>query len=197
MPYQHNLQPDFDNEPDSKKLPSNSLSHEIEELQNGIKVDFDQKLSELSDLLQRFKALVLSTDKKASPEAANEPNAYSSNPDCAPTPQTVFQTQVQHAEGAKKNSNVEIPFEKTPGAEDKEDTLEACKPVPTLYTAETARFENGLYKLNSQLYRFRLELDQEMEFREEPLHAHFSQQSELSQILQQMNERSIEKFPGQ
>ena len=61
--------------------------------------------------------------------------------------------------------------------------------------AETARFEHGLYKLNSQLYRFRLELDQEMEFREEPLHLHFRQQSELAIILQQLNERSSVKNP--
>jgi len=57
------------------------------------------------------------------------------------------------------------------------------------FATEPARFESGLYQLNSQLYRFKLELDQELEFREEPLHIHFQHQSELAKVLQQITEK--------
>ncbi len=57
------------------------------------------------------------------------------------------------------------------------------------FSTEPARFESGLYQLNSQLYRFKLELDQELEFREEPLHIHFQHQSELAMVLQQITEK--------
>lgn len=62
------------------------------------------------------------------------------------------------------------------------------KPV-SRFSTEPARFETGLYHLNSQLYRFKLELDQELEFREEPLHVHFRHQSELAQVLRQITEK--------
>jgi hypothetical protein len=57
------------------------------------------------------------------------------------------------------------------------------------FSTEPARFETGLYQLNSQLYRFKLELDQELEYREEPLHIHFRHQSELAKVLKQITEK--------
>ena len=69
-----------------------------------------------------------------------------------------------------------------------ENSNKPVKPV-SRFSTEPARFETGLYQLNSQLYRFKLELDQELEFREEPLHIHFQHQSELAKVLQQITEK--------
>jgi len=57
-------------------------------------------------------------------------------------------------------------------ANDDADQEQARINPSSLRAPESARFESGLYKLNCQLYRFRLELDQEMEFREELLHSY-------------------------
>ena len=57
---------------------------------------------------------------------------------------------------------------------------------PESFARRRARFETGLYQLNSQLMRFKLELDQEMEFRQQPLHVHFRSQSELAKVLQRI-----------
>lgn len=182
MPNTDRLQPDFNQEPDSNhQQKSNALSREIDNLQTGIRIDFDQKLAELTDLLQRFKAMVVSPNRSA----ANGPSD-------APLAQVIpFVKSLPTAESTPSESEIK-PVVPIPANSTSTDTL---APTTSAYSAETARFENGLYRLNSQLYRFRLELDQEMEFREEPLHIHFSQESELSILLQQINNRSIEKNP--
>ena len=170
------LQPDFNQKPDDDGKKSQSLSNDIDSLQSGIRIDFDQKLGELAVLLARFKALVVSTDDVHNKSAANDDTA-----------------EAKESEEAT-HATTETTETLSDNTEELTDVADFTPSSPISY-AETARFEHGLYKLNSQLYRFRLELDQEMEFREEPLHVHFRQQSELAIILQQLNERSSEKNP--
>ena len=177
MPNSERLQPDFNQQPDDDGKKSQSLSNDIDSLQNGIRVDFDQKLSELAVLLARFKALVISPAELTNKGAANDDAAEITVPD---------ETQTDNVDVS------EIPVETNEELTD----VEAFTASKSVDYAETARFETGLYRLNSQLYRFRLELDQEMEFREEPLHVHFRQQSELAIILQQINEKSGEENPN-
>ena len=179
MPNTDRHQPDFNQEPDDDAKKSSSISNDIDSLQSGIKIDFDQKLGELAGLLARFKALVVSPNGATNNKAANDDSS-----EVAP------QKSTSTYEGTDNTETV--TGAKTITSEDITDVA-AFKPAAPTYFAETARFENGLYKLNSQLYRFRLELDQEMEFREEPLHTHFSQESELSAILQEISDRSSEK----
>ena len=91
-----------------------------------------------------------------------------------------------------KNDPQDQPNTDSPAQQKIEPTTEnSNKPVKPVsrFTTEPARFESGLYQLNSQLYRFKLELDQELEFREEPLHIHFQHQSELAKVLQQITEK--------
>ncbi len=191
MPNTDRLQPDFHHEPDSNhQQKTNSLSREIDNLQTGIRVDFDQKLSELTDLLQRFKAMVVSSNRNAANGPSSEPPRAQVIPFARSLP-TAGSTLPQSEDPIKP---VGAHLDSADTVDNKE-TAPAKTPAPSLYSAETARFENGLYKLNSQLYRFRLELDQEMEFREEPLHIHFRQESELSILLQKISNRSIEKNP--
>lgn len=177
MPNSERLQPDYNQQPDDDGKKSQSLSNDIDSLQNGIRVDFDQKLGELAVLLARFKALVISPAELTNKDAAND---------------DVTGIKVSDEIQTDSADATEIPADTNEELTDVAD-FTASKSVDY---AETARFETGLYRLNSQLYRFRLELDQEMEFREEPLHVHFRQQSELAIILQQINEKSSEENPN-
>jgi len=176
MPNTDRLQPDFNQEPDDDGKKSSSLSKDIDSLQSGIRIDFDQKLGELADLLARFKALIVSP---------NLINKAAANDDSS---------EEQLQSGTTKLVSVDDTETPSVSSEDITDVAGFTPRTPASF-AETARFENGLYKLNSQLYRFRLELDQEMEFREEPLHTHFRRESDLSIILQQISDRSSEKHP--
>lgn len=223
MAHSEKQQPDFSNNPDShNRLKSQALSRDIEELNKGLRIDFDQKLGELSDLLARFKALISAPSTKAANDAANNEDDKDSStknrtleirsanvtplfsqlpavvakpespvdlnsPACFdPEPENVEKDNVEKASQDYGNESV-----------DDTQAAEALFPAPASapHSGEPARFETGLYKLNCQLYRFRLELDQELEFREEPLHIHFRQESELSQLLQKLNEESSEKHP--
>ena len=65
MPHTDNNQPEFNREPDSNhRQPSQLLSRDIENVQAGLRIDFDQKLGELANLLARFKALVSAPEGK-------------------------------------------------------------------------------------------------------------------------------------
>lgn len=203
MAHNEQQQPDFQEDPDQQK--PYSLARDIEDLNKGMRIDFDQKLSELADLLSRFKALVAPSQVVAPFDNAANDDATSK--DYSKTDQHVADNAIPAItpgknaldEDAAKVSNVAPLFNKmsTTSAEESSQQAEPSTPsAPSPYAPEPARFETGLYKLNSQLYRFRLELDQELEFREEPLHVHFRQESELSRILQKINEKSSEKHPG-
>ena len=196
MPHTDNNQPEFNREPDSNhRQPSQLLSRDIENVQASLRIDFDQKLGELANLLARFKALVSAPEGKP----ANDDNAQ---PDEVITTAAITPVVPQLAEDQPSAENVSTTDLKitsvssdTSSAND-EPAAETPQIKPaSLFSPEPARFETGLYKLNCQLYRFRLELDQEMEFREEPLHIHFHQESELSKILQKISDKSSEKNP--
>jgi len=153
MPNTDPLPSNFDRDKDNSR--QSLLSQDIDQLQTGLKIDFDQKLGELTNLLAKFKSLVTASNSPVPTQiAANEPAVEDS-----------------------VDVETSVPL-----------TCELADDAAT-----GARFEHGLYQLNSQLYRFRLELDQEMEFREEPLHVHFREPSELSDVLQQLSDNSKEK----
>ncbi len=195
MAHSERQQNDFNQDP-SKDQKSQLLSSEIDSLQTGIRIDFDQKLGELADLLARFKKMVVApgTDTTAANDASinadGEQNDSINADDCQIDPETTNESQIAN-QAPDLSHNTTDAGGAQPTESDSTDTIEETK-KPS-YFAETARFENGLYKLNCQLYRFRLELDQEMEFREEPLHVHFRQPSDLSAVLQKLSDRSSEK----
>jgi len=157
MPNTDPLPSNFDRDEDNSR--QSVLSKDLDQLQTGLKVDFDQKLGELTNLLAKFKSLVTASDNQITTELAANDTVVEDN----------------------TNAEVIAPVATTQAT------------VNTTPETSSARFEQGLYKLNSQLYRFRLELDQEMEFREEPLHVHFSESSELSEVLQQISDSSKEE----
>ncbi len=186
----------------TNRQKSHALCRDAAQLNNSLKVDFDQKLGELAKLLARFKAIVIAPSANGTLKTGADD--ISSAADNDTTAQgTVAVQAIDQAINSAADSDSPTSLSVTanevtkatdePAAEKPETT-----PVETtsLYAAEPARFETGLYKLNCQLYRFKLELDQEMEFREEPLHLHFRQQSDLSQVLQKISDESSEKHPG-
>ena len=196
-----------DSRPDTVNNSNGSrrLSQEITNLQREIRVDFDQKLKELSGLMHKFKSL-LANDRQLSgnlSHAANDANLdeekdsnvvdlfSDKDNDAASIPiltDRVTDTACEPNTVPEANENlVDINC----GNEQDKDTDTQPQEIPvSRFATEPARFESGLYQLNCQLYRFKLELDQEMEFREEPLHIHFQNQSELSGVLRQITEKS-------
>lgn len=202
MPHTDNNQPEFNRKPDStNRQKSQLLSRDIESLQAGMRVDFDQKLGELANLLARFKAMVAAPDSNAANDDA-KPDEIITSVAANVTANTEVSDLVN--EHIEEDSSATVPTNVLKSATESSEASAANdapvqQPTSTkpfsLYTAEPARFESGLYKLNCQLYRFRLELDQEMEFREEPLHIHFHQESELSKILQKISDKSSEINP--
>ncbi len=207
MAHSNKQQPDFSHNPDPQnRQKTEALSRDIEDLDNGLKTDFDQKLGEIADLLARFKALIVAPAKAA----ANEDN--NTKPNCV-TPANPAEDTKELATVTPLFSNATVNNEldnstapetaKDLPTTDSNNTNEltdyapiAAKTTQSPYAPEPARFETGLYKLNSQLYRFRLELDQEMEFREEPLHLHFRQESELSIVFQKLSDTTSENNSG-
>ena len=204
MPNTERLQPDFEEQPKPDNNGSEqsdneharlslSLCKDISSLQSGLRTDFDQKISDLTDLLARFKALV----------GAGKDTAANDSSIADPTPINSTTEKPGHTGDSSDQQSITIGTLESGISSTPEDSVplltKVVKDEPAHDTSgsfgETARFENGLYKLNCQLYRFRLELDQEMEFREEPLHLHFRQQSELSMMLQKISIRSGEKNP--
>jgi len=194
MPHTDNNQPEFNRKPDStNRRKSQLLSRDIESLQAGMRVDFDQKLGELSNLLARFKAMVAAPDGNAANDDAKPDEIITSVAANTEVPDLVNERiEEDSSPNVLKSATESSEASAANDAHVQQPT--STKPF-SLYTAEPARFESGLYKLNCQLYRFRLELDQEMEFREEPLHIHFHQESELSKILQKISDKSSEINP--
>ena len=190
MPHTDKNQPEFNREPASKhRQKSQLLSRDLESLQAGIRTDFDQKLGELANLLARFKAMVVAPGGNAANDDAKPENIV------APA---AFKPEIPHlAEDDTSATVLKIASVNADAgsANDEADQEQARINPASLRAPESARFESGLYKLNCQLYRFRLELDQEMEFREELLHIHFHQESELSKTLQKISDKSSEKNP--
>ena len=161
-------QPEFSRNEHQEK--SRRITRELTYLQREIRVDFDQRISDLSNILHKFKALMV-TDIRALHSANDEPKA-----DVIP----LLTKKVDDSTITTSDllESVTTP-EKTP-----------VKTDPMAAYRETARFEAGLYQLNCQLYRFRLELDQELEFRVEPLHLHFRNDSELASVLKQITDKT-------
>ena len=201
MAHSDKQQPDFSNLPDPhSRLKSQALSRDIEDLNNGLRIDFDQKLSELAELLGRFKALVVAP----SSDAANDDSKADTS--VTPAQNLSDETKASDTSTPLPGCALENPAEESLESHPTDDSSntettpvtapESAPVVQSQYAPEPARFETGLYKLNCQLYRFRLELDQELEFREEPLHIHFQQESDLSKLFQKLSDKSIEKHPG-
>ncbi len=167
-------QPDFRKNDGQEK--SRRLTRELSTLQHEIRVDFDQRISDLTSLMGKFRALMASDIR-----SLNALNNQKKNNDVdIPT----LTDKVDDAALAKNNvinTDANANKKQTPTAKPSAAQMAVMR--------ETARFEAGLYQLNCQLYRFRLELDQEMEYRQEPLHVHFSQQSELSTVLQEITQK--------
>lgn len=145
-------QPEFNPKEHNEK--SRRIARDLTSLQREIRDDFDQRISNLANILQKFKTLMV-TDIRSLSSANDEGQ---------------LPTLTQRVS--------DIPS----GPQDSPDLLAGY--------SETARFEAGLYQLNCQLYRFRLELDQELEYREEPLHEHFRDESELADVLKRLTEKN-------
>lgn len=161
-------QPEFSrNEHDEK---SRRITRDLTSLQREIRVDFDQRINDLANILQRFKALMVTDIKHL--HSANDS-------DQVPT----LTQKIDDSSIAGEDLSTAQPS--SPATSVKTDPLAGYR--------ETARFEAGLYQLNCQLYRFRLELDQELEFREEPLHQYFRGESELADVLKRITEKTSQE----
>jgi hypothetical protein len=164
--------PSFGAQPDYSRNEHNEktrrITKDLTSLQREIRDDFDQRISDLATILQKFKTLMI-TDIK-SLNSINDSDEF-----------PVLTNKIDDSTLA--DSDLLTSAEDTPApGQSKADLLAGYR--------ETARFEAGLYQLNCQLYRFRLELDQELEFREEPLHQHFRNDSELAEVLKRITEKS-------
>ena len=161
-------QPEFSRNEHEEK--SRRITRDLTFLQREIRGDFDQRINNLASILQKFKTLMV-TDIRALSSANDE--------DDIPLLTKKVDDSTLAAANLLENTNLtETPAVKT-------DPMAAYR--------ETARFEAGLYQLNCQLYRFRLELDQELEFREEPLHLHFSKESELADVLKRITDKTLQE----
>lgn len=171
-------QPDFRNTTGNEK--SRRLTRDLSNLQQEIRIDFDQRISDLTSLMSKFRALMVSDIRSL--HAANDA-AVKADPVSTDIP--ILTKKIDDAALAESR----IITKDSPGNVNNEQ-LAAKKPTAGQLAVmrETARFEAGLYQLNCQLYRFRLELDQELEYRQEPLHIHFSKQSDLSNVLEQITQ---------
>ncbi len=169
--------PSFDgSQPDCNASTGNEksrrLKRDLNHLQQEIRGDFDQKVSDLTSLMRKFKALMV-TDVRLL-RAANDAASLDAVP--------ILTRKVEDSDDQDTAPDIDSTLKTT-------TSKEAAKPAPPSLLQETARFEIGLYHLNSQLYRFRLELDQELEYREEALHTHFRHQSDLAKVLQQITQK--------
>ncbi|MEM7257727.1 MAG: hypothetical protein AAF404_10095 [Pseudomonadota bacterium] len=162
----YGAQPEFSRNEHSEK--TRRITRDLTSLQREIRVDFDQRINDLANILQRFKALMVTDIKHLN--SANDS-------DQVPT-LTVRVDDSTIADDDLSQTRSDEP------------TTPAIKSDPLAGYRETARFEAGLYQLNCQLYRFRLELDQELEFREEPLHQYFRGDSELADVLKRITEKT-------
>ncbi len=163
-------QPEFSRNNHDEK--SRRITRDLNSLQREIRDDFDQRISDLASILQKFKSLMVTDIKSLSTHAESHdiPTLTAKIDDSTLAADKLLNT---------KDDEAASP------APRKTDPMAAYR--------ETARFEAGLYQLNCQLYRFRLELDQELEFREEPLHQHFRDDSELAEVLKRITEKSTQE----
>lgn len=159
-------QPEFSRNDHNEK--TRRITRDLTSLQREIRDDFDQRISDLASILQKFKTLMVTDIKSLSTVSES---------DEIPT----LTTKIDDSTLAEDKLIAAVPVE---------DNKPPRKTDPLAAYRETARFEAGLYQLNCQLYRFRLELDQELEFREEPLHQHFHDDSELAEVLKRITEKS-------
>lgn len=162
---------------------SKRLTRDLNVLQQEIRHDFGHRMSGLTNLMNRFRALMVSDIR-----SLNAANAAAT-----PNPTDNIPLLTKRVDDATLAVDQTIAPSDDIGAD---ETLfneqHATKALATRNLAalrETARFEAGLYQLNCQLYRFRLELDQELEYRNEPLHLHFNHKSELACVLQEITQK--------
>lgn len=161
-------------EQDSK---STRLAQDITDLQKEIRQDFDQRIFDLTTIMARFKSLMIN-DVRSQSQQSTAPNMQ------APANRQADSQQPR----SQQPRQIPILTRKV-----QLRAGEPAAPKPLVRPVhQRARFETGLYRLNSQLQRFRLELDQELEFRQQPLHVHFRQPSELAKTLQQLSLNSDE-----
>ncbi len=155
-------------EQDSK---STRLAQDITDLQKEIRQDFDQRIFDLTNIMARFKSLMINDVRSQSQQSSSTSMLPASAQPRSPQTDAPDQRQIPIL-----TRRVPLP-QAEPAAQKK----------PMRPLQQRARFETGLYRLNSQLQRFRLELDQELEFRQQPLHVHFRQPSDLAKTLQQLS----------
>lgn len=162
--------PDYNKNTGTEK--SRRLTRDLNGLQHDIREDFGQRISDLSTLMHKFKTLMASDIKLL---RKSDHQSVQNIP---------VLTKIIRSEDKPEDPQNENAADTPPIAAEK---------VEFSLLQETARFETGLYHLNSQLYRFRLELDQELEFREEALHTHFRHQSDLAKVLHQLTRKMQEE----
>jgi len=186
---------------------SRRLSQEIANLQQEIRNDFDLKLKELSGLMHKFKSLLANdgtlngnislaaNDSKINEDQTNNVtylfnNVTDKDTKCIPVlTNRVFDAASEPDTIPDATNDIDSSNEQKNNIDAQASGNKSSKSPISLFATESARFESGLYQLNCQLYRFKLELDQELEFREEPLHIHFQNHSELARVLQQISEK--------
>jgi len=168
---------------------SSRLAQDIDGLHKEIRQDFDQRIHDLSTLMGRFKALMSSDSRAQQRDGSAKQQNQAADSSKRPAGKTIqrripIPPPANASKGGSSTSN-------------KDNSGQAGASSPSAGTGyQPARFETGLYQLASQLQRFRLELDQELEFRQQPLHVHFRQQSELARSLQQISLDKQEKDDG-
>lgn len=161
-------------EQDSK---SARLGQDITDLHKEVRQDFDQRIFDLTALMAKFKSLMIN-DIRSQPQQKDISQATTGS---RQTTQPLEKPAAKPVPVITRKIAINQPAPKPAG--------QSTRPI----THHRARFETGLYQLNSQLQRFRLELDQELEFRQQPLHVHFRQQSELAKTLQEISLSNSEK----
>ena len=159
-------------------------------------MDFDQRISDLTTLMSKFKTLMVSdirllnaaNDSKAKAAGDNIPLLTNKIDDSTLAKSKVINCSERFT--TKDKASTTRQSQSKPAESPTEQAAVSAAQKENPYAVrETARFEAGLYQLNCQLYRFRLELDQELEYRDEPLHVHFSDPSDLASVLQQITQQ--------
>lgn len=164
---------------DEHQQNSRRIARDLSSLQREIRDDFDQRISDLSNILQKFKTLMVTDLRALNSQAANDDDDHDF---------PLLTNKIDDATLADINL-----LDTTDEADEQTQSPDKAGTDPLAAYRETARFEAGLYQLNCQLYRFRLELDQELEYREEPLHVHFSDDSDLAAALKRITDKTLQE----
>ncbi len=188
-------QPDSNNNTGNEN--SRRLTQDLNNLQHEIRMDFDQRISDLSNLMSKFRSLMVcdirllnaANDSKAKAAEDNIPLLTKKIDDSTLAKSKVINSAERFTAKDKPAIPEQSQSQPTESPARQAAAARAPKTANPYAARETARFEAGLYQLNCQLYRFRLELDQELEYRDEPLHVHFSDPSELASVLQQITQK--------